>query len=69
MNLEDILEKITIDDTEFDLTDANDEAKAQLVNIQFVNEQILQRNNELQIAETAKIGYSRALRRELDKIG
>ena len=69
MNLEDILEKITIDDTEFDLTDANDEAKAQLVNIQFVNEQILQRNNELQIAETAKIGYSRALRRELEKIG
>lgn len=69
MNLEDILEKITIDDTEFDLTDANDEAKAQLVNIQFVNEQILQRNNELQIAETAKIGYSRALKRELDKIG
>ena len=69
MNLEDILEKITIDDTEFDLTDANDEAKAQLVNIQFVNEQILQRNNELQIAETAKIGYSRALKRELDKMG
>ena len=62
------MEKITIDDTEFDLTDANDEAKAQLVNIQFVNEQILQRNNELQIAETAKIGYSRALRRELEKI-
>ena len=25
-------------------------------------------NNELQIAETAKIGYSRALRRELEKI-
>ena len=68
-DLENRVEKITIDDTEFDLTDANDEAKAQLVNIQFVNEQILQRNNELQIAETAKIGYSRALKRELDKIG
>ena len=67
--LERHVEKITIDDTEFDLTDANDEAKAQLVNIQFVNEQILQRNNELQIAETAKIGYSRALQRELEQIG
>ena len=63
------MEKIIIDDTEFDLTNANAEAKAQLVNIQFVNEQILQRNNELQIAETAKIGYSRALKRELGKIG
>ena len=68
-DLENRVEKITIDDLEFDLTDANDEAKAQLVNVQFVNEQILQRNNELQIAETAKIGYSRALRRELEEIG
>jgi len=29
---------------------------------------LLQKNNELQVAETAKIGYSRALKRELDKI-
>ena len=26
------------------------------------------KNNELQVAQTAKIGYSRALRRELDKL-
>ena len=63
------MEKITIDDIEYDLTNPSADAKAQLDNIQFVNEQILQRNNELQIAETAKIGYSRALRRELEKIG
>ena len=63
------MEKITIDDIEYDITNPSDDAKAQLVNIQFVNELILQRNNELQIAETAKIGYSRALRRELEKIG
>ena len=62
------MEKITIDDKEYDLTDASAEVKAQLNNLQFVNEQILQRNNELQIAETAKIGYSRALKRELEKI-
>ena len=54
---------------EYDLANASDEAKAQIANLQFVNEQLLQRNNELQIAETAKIGYSRALKRELDKIG
>lgn len=62
------MEKITIDDIEYDLISASDDAKAQIANIQFVNEQILQRNNELQIAETAKMGYSRALKRELEKI-
>lgn len=62
------MDKITIDEKEYDLSDASTEVQAQLNNLQFVNEQILQRNNELQIAETAKIGYSRALKRELEKI-
>ena len=66
--LERLVEKITIDNIEYDLANASDEAKAQIANLQFVNEQILHRNNELQIAETAKIGYSRALTRELEKI-
>ena len=61
------MDKITIDGKEYDLSDASAEVRAQLNNLQFVNEQILQRNNELQIAETAKIGYSRALKRELEK--
>lgn len=60
--------KINIDGQEYDISNASDEAKVQLSNLKFVNEQILQRNNELQIAQTAKIGYSRALKRELDKI-
>lgn len=63
------MQKITIDDIEYDLSNATNAAKSQLANIEFVNGLILERNNELQIAETAKIGYSRALRRELDKIG
>ena len=62
------MEKITIDNIEYDLANASDEAQVQIANLQFVNAQILQRNNELQIAETAKIGYSRALKRELEKI-
>ena len=60
--------KINIDGQEYDISNASDEAKVQLSNLKFVNEQILQRSNELQIAQTAKIGYSRALKRELDKI-
>ena len=60
--------KINIDGQEYDISNASDEAKVQLSNLKFVNEQILQKNNELQISQTAKIGYSRALKRELDKI-
>lgn len=59
---------ITMDGKEYDLSNASNDARAQWANLQFVNEQILQRNNELQIAETAKIGYTRALKRELDNI-
>ena len=62
------MQNITIDGEEFDLSNASLEAQAHLKNLQFVNEQILQRNNELQIAQTAKIGYSLALKRELEKI-
>lgn len=63
------MQKITIDGEEFDISNISLEAQAQFKNLQFVDEQILQRNNELQIAQTAKIGYSRALKRELEKIG
>ena len=62
------MQNITIDGEEFDISNISLEAQAQFKNLQFVDEQILQRNNELQIAQTAKIGYSRALKRELEKI-
>ena len=62
------MSKITIDNKEYDLTNATDTVKEQLANVEFVSELLLQKNNELQVAETAKIGYSRALKRELDKI-
>ena len=60
--------KLTLDGKEYDLSDASENLQEQLRNLQFVNEEIMQRNNELQIAETAKIGYTRALSRELKKI-
>ena len=63
------VQKIIIGDIEYDLSNATNDVKSQLANIEFVDGVILERNNELQIAETAKIGYSRALKRELDKIG
>jgi hypothetical protein len=57
----------SIDGVDYDLPSANSEAAAQLRALQFVNEAIVQRNNELQIALTAKAGYKAALKNELKK--
>ena len=59
---------VKLDDVEYDVSNPSEAIQAQLANINFVDELILQKNNELQVAQTAKIGYSRALRRELDKL-
>lgn len=62
-------QKITIDDVEYNLSDLSDNARAQLANIQFVDVQIQQLNNEWAVADTARIGYTAALKAELAKIG
>tara|TARA_A200000113_G_scaffold188151_1_gene175811 strand:+ start:67 stop:282 length:216 start_codon:yes stop_codon:yes gene_type:complete len=60
-------QKVSIDGTEYVLDDLSDNAKAQLMNIQFVDAQIQQLNNEWAVADTARIGYTRALKSELEK--
>ena len=62
-------QKITIDDVEYHLSDLSDNARAQLAHIQFVDAQIQQLNNEWAVADTARIGYTAALKAELAKIG
>ena len=62
-------QKITIDEVEYNLNDLSDNAKAQLANIQFVDAQIQQLNNEWAVADTARMGYTNALKAELSKIG
>ena len=62
------MNKVEIDGVEYDISESSEVVKKQVTNINFVNELILQKNNELQVAQTAKIGYSRALKRELDKL-
>ena len=61
-------QKITIDEVEYNLSDLSDNAKAQLANIQFVDAQIQQLNNEWAVADTARMGYTNALKEELTKI-
>ena len=60
--------KITIDDVEYNLDELSDNAKAQLTSIQFVDEQLQQLNNEWAVSDTARIGYTNALKAELLKI-
>jgi len=60
--------KLTIDGTEYSIADLSDEAKIQILNIQFVDERIQQLNNELAIADTARIGYSKAIKAEVSKL-
>ena len=60
--------KIKIDDIEYQLDDLSDNAKAQLANIQFVDTQLQQLNNEWAVSDTARIGYTNALKAELEKI-
>ena len=60
------MENITIDGVEYSLENLSDEAQNQLNNIRFVDDQILQKNNEIQIALTSKFAYTRALKLELE---
>lgn len=64
----DIEQTITIDGKEYKATDLSQKAKEQLNNLQFVDAQIQQLNNEWAVADTARIGYTNALKAELEKI-
>lgn len=58
-------QKISIDGTDYILDNLSEKAKAQISNIQFVDTQIQQLTNELAISDTARIGYTNALKREI----
>ena len=62
------MNKVLIDDVEYSIDELSDDSKEQLNNVKFVDQLILQKTNELQIAETAKLGYQRALKIELEKL-
>ena len=62
------MSNITIDGAEYAIENPNESVQTQLSKLQFVNELILQKNNELQAAQTAQLGYSLALKRELGKM-
>ena len=68
MTKDDRQQKITIEGKDYKLDDLSDAAKAQVSNIQFVDAQLQQLSNELAISDTARIGYTNALRSEVQSI-
>ena len=56
--------KVTIDDIDYDWNELSNNAKAQLENIKFVDEMLQQLHNEWAVADTARIGYSNALKND-----
>ena len=59
--------KISINDVEYNLEDLSENAKAQIESIKFVDSRIEQLNNEWAVADTARIGYTNALKAEILK--
>ena len=59
---------VTINGTDYNLDDLSDAVRAQLENILFCDQQIQQLKSEWAVADTARIGYSNALKKELAKV-
>lgn len=59
--------KVTIDGTEYLLSNLSDEAKAQITNLKFVENEIMQLKAKLAIAGTAKLAYQAALKNAMPK--
>lgn len=57
--------KVSIGGVEYELDDLSDQAKAQLQNIRFCEERISNLQSEWAVADTARVAYSEALKREL----
>ena len=60
--------KITIDGNDYLLSSLSEKAKSQVANIQFVDAQLQQLNNEWAVSDTARIGYTNALKNEFEKV-
>jgi len=58
---------LTIDGKDYDTEQLSDAAKAQVTNVQLVDQKIAQLQQELAIMQTARNAYANALQAELPK--
>ena len=56
---------IKIDEKEYDLDQLSDEAKAQLMSLQFVDAELQRLNAQAAVLQTARAAYSKALNEAL----
>ena len=56
---------IKIDDKEYDLDKLSDNAKAQLVSMQFCDQELARLQSQAAAIQTARVAYSTALKQEL----
>lgn len=61
--------KIKLDDIEYNSEDMSENAKAQLISLQFADAQIRKLQQEIAINETARQAYVAALKREIKESG
>lgn len=59
--------KITVDGVEYETETLNDNGKAQLASMQFIEAHMIRLRNEIAVFETAKRAYTMALKNEMDK--
>ena len=59
--------KVTINGNEYDTESMNEEAKRQLVSLQFATSEIQRLEAQLAIAKTAQVAYSNAFENLADK--
>jgi hypothetical protein len=63
------LAEITIDGNKFDVDKLTDNAKAQLGNLQFVDQEIARTQASLAVLQTARNAYAQSLKQELEALG
>ena len=59
---------VSIDGKDYVLDELSNEAKEQIASLQFVEQQLQQLQNEWAVSDTARIGYSNAIKKEVEKI-
>lgn len=63
------MNKVIIDNKEYDLDSLSDECKAQLASIQFVEQELVRLQAQIAVLQTAKSTYAQALKAALPVIG
>jgi hypothetical protein len=60
---------IKIDNVDYDTTNLSDEAKAQLVSLQFCDQELARLNAQAAALQTARMAYAKALQAALPTLG